>query len=471
MIDRLELLELAREFSLRPDVVEKDYALGWLLAGIGQHRGTSHTWVFKGGTCLKKCYFETYRFSEDLDFTLLDPSQLTEMFLLKVFEEIAEWVYQQSGLEMPKQGFRFEGYQNPRGNPSVLGRIGYRGPLAPRGDLPRIKLDLTSDELVVLSPVRRRVHHGYSDEPTEGIEVLCYPYEEVFAEKLRALGERELPRDLYDVVHLYRHPGIRPDRAVVLTVLQEKSQYKGIPLLTFDTLRREPQRTELEREWSNMLAHQLPALPPFEQFWSELPQIFEWLAGTVAPATLHPIAVEAEEDVQWVPPPMAQAWGMGIPLETIRFAAANRLCVNLGYKGTGRIIEPYSLRRTKDGNLILHAIRVDNRQHRAYRVDQIQSAEVTQRAFTPVYTVELTPTGPIQAPPQSRSGSTHRIGRPFSNRRLGSSIPTLKYIIECSVCRKRFTRSKLDTTLNDHKDKNGHPCYSRYGHFVETKYS
>ena len=26
--------------------------------------------VFKGGTCLKKCFFETYRFSEDLDFTV-----------------------------------------------------------------------------------------------------------------------------------------------------------------------------------------------------------------------------------------------------------------------------------------------------------------------------------------------------------------------------------------------------------------
>ena len=71
MIDRQELFELAREFSLRPDIVEKDYALGWLLAGIGQHPDTSATWIFKGGTCLKKCYFETYRFSEDLDFTLL----------------------------------------------------------------------------------------------------------------------------------------------------------------------------------------------------------------------------------------------------------------------------------------------------------------------------------------------------------------------------------------------------------------
>ncbi|MEK6569773.1 MAG: nucleotidyl transferase AbiEii/AbiGii toxin family protein, partial [Bacteroidota bacterium] len=296
-------------------------------------------------------------------------------------------------------------------------------------------------------------------------------YEEVFAEKLRALGERELPRDLYDVVHLYRHPGIRPDRAVVLAILDEKSQFKGIPTLTLETLKREPQRTELETEWSNMLAHQLPALPPFDQFWSELPQVFEWLAGTLAPATLHPIAVGADEDVQWTPPHMAQAWGIGVPLETIRFAAANRLCVNLGYKGTMRIIEPYSLRSTKDGNLILHAIRVDNREHRAYRVDEIQSAEVTQRGFSPVYAVELTPAGPIHAPLESMSGSTQPMRKVYTGRRRVSFAPTLKYIMECSACGKRFIRSKLDTKLNDHKDKNGHPCHGRYGHFVETKYS
>ena len=53
MIDRQEILEFSREFSLRPDVIEKDYALGWLLAGIGQHGVTKESWVFKGGTCLK----------------------------------------------------------------------------------------------------------------------------------------------------------------------------------------------------------------------------------------------------------------------------------------------------------------------------------------------------------------------------------------------------------------------------------
>jgi predicted nucleotidyltransferase component of viral defense system len=76
MIDKREVLETASALGLLPNVVEKDYVLGWLLAGINAHPDLADSWVFKGGTCLKKCYFETYRFSEDLDFTLRDESQI-----------------------------------------------------------------------------------------------------------------------------------------------------------------------------------------------------------------------------------------------------------------------------------------------------------------------------------------------------------------------------------------------------------
>ncbi|MEK6697505.1 MAG: hypothetical protein AABZ10_00530 [Nitrospirota bacterium] len=34
MIDRREIMDFSREFGLAPNVVEKDYVLGWLLAGI-----------------------------------------------------------------------------------------------------------------------------------------------------------------------------------------------------------------------------------------------------------------------------------------------------------------------------------------------------------------------------------------------------------------------------------------------------
>ena len=74
MIVRGEIIDGASTLSLLPNVVEKDYALGWVLGGISQHHELAETWIFKGGTCLKKCFFETYRFSEDLDFTITNPS-------------------------------------------------------------------------------------------------------------------------------------------------------------------------------------------------------------------------------------------------------------------------------------------------------------------------------------------------------------------------------------------------------------
>ena len=71
MITVRELQALSAEWALTPHVIEKDWALGWVLAGIGAEPALS-TWVFKGGASLRKCYYETYRFSEDLDFTVVD---------------------------------------------------------------------------------------------------------------------------------------------------------------------------------------------------------------------------------------------------------------------------------------------------------------------------------------------------------------------------------------------------------------
>jgi predicted nucleotidyltransferase component of viral defense system len=185
MIDRAEILAIATELLLSHDVVEKDYVLGWLLAGTSAHGALATAWVFKGGTCLKKCYFETYRFSEDLDFTLTEAAHLNEVFLRDAFAGVGAWVYDQSGIELPADQMRFDIFPNPRGGQSGEGRIYYNGPLGRGGSLPRIKLDLTVDEVLVLPPVTRLVDHPYSDAPKGGISARCYAYEEVFAEKIR----------------------------------------------------------------------------------------------------------------------------------------------------------------------------------------------------------------------------------------------------------------------------------------------
>ena len=195
MIGKTEIVRIAGLLNLNPHVVEKDYALGWLLAGIFANEKIADSWVFKGGTCLKKCFFETYRFSEDLDFTLMDQSQLDEEFLKEVFSEVGEWVYAQSGLGVPASRQEFEIYDNPRGRKNCQGKLSYRGPVSPTGGgWPRIKLDLTADERLVLPPVRVPVFHPYSDAPDEDIGVEAYAYGEAFVEKIRAVAERTRPR-------------------------------------------------------------------------------------------------------------------------------------------------------------------------------------------------------------------------------------------------------------------------------------
>lgn len=470
-------MDFSREFSLAQNVIEKDYMLGWLLAGISQHEKLGTSWVFKGGTCLKKCYFETYRFSEDLDFTLTDAEHQDQAFLVNAFREIAGWVYDASGIEVPRDLIRFDVYTNPRGKTSVQGKIAYRGPLRPGGAPPRIKLDLTDDEVLVADPVSREVFHPYSDTPEGGIHIPCYCFEEVFAEKIRALGERLRPRDLYDVIHLYRHDSTRQGRELILSILESKCAFKGIPDPTMEMLESKQERAELVFEWENMLGHQVPALPPFEQFWQELPEVFDWLYRAVEKAALPVISAGGQAiDTAWQPPVMAQAWHTAAPMEIIRYAAANRLCVNLTYQGSHRLIEPYSLRRTRDGNLLLYAVKHDTREDRSYRVDRIQGAEVSKTQFTPKYIVELSAAGPLFAPSTSiRTGSIRSVSpqRIISTSRKPKSTTSNygpKYIFECSYCGKKFTHKTNDPKLNKHKDKHGYPCPGRTGYYVDTKY-
>jgi len=50
VIDRQQILDFSRELGLAPEIVEKDYTLGWLLGGIFNHPVLKSEWVFKGGT-------------------------------------------------------------------------------------------------------------------------------------------------------------------------------------------------------------------------------------------------------------------------------------------------------------------------------------------------------------------------------------------------------------------------------------
>ena len=331
MIDRSEVLTIAGERDLRVDMIEKDYVLGWMLAGIFAHPVLGPAWVFKGGTCLKKCFVETYRLSEDLDFTVEDAGQLDGAFLAESLQEIADWMYYHSGVDISAQNPRFSAYRNPRGRLQIEGRVYYRGPMQPRGSLPRVKLDLIVDEKMVHRPVERAIAHPYSDRSETDMSAQAYPLPELLGEKIRALGERARPRDLYDVISLFRREDLRPDAAAIHHVLREKCEFKGIQVPSPASL--QPFREEIESDWEVMLGQQLPAVPPIESFWSAIPELSTWLHGSIASSSPTPMPIGPDEKVVSTSL-TSQELGMDAPtLERIRFAATNRLCVDVGYQG------------------------------------------------------------------------------------------------------------------------------------------
>ena len=392
MIPGQELFELRAEWRLDVGVIEKDYLLGWLLAAIANDPDLSGTWVFKGGTCLRKCYFETYRLSEDLDFTVVSGGPERPEELVTIFGGIAEWLRANVGLELLVEEGSFTRNTNQRGKPTTQGRLAYRGPNPPP-TLPKVKIDITSDEVVVEPPELRGINHPYSDSPLPVRGIRCYPLAEVCGEKIRALAQRCRPRDLYDVVHMHRHPDLLDQAAKVARVLAEKCAFAKITVTDLAGMHASPYREEIELEWENMLGHQLPSpIAAFSEFWGALEDVFGWLSGTVRVPDL-PRAESADLDITWTAPRAMTSWRSDAPLELVRYAGANRLKVEIDYRAERgrqgpRIVEPYSLRRTLDGNLLLFVVN-DRGQLRAYRTDRIAGVRPTSQSFQPQFVVEF----------------------------------------------------------------------------------
>lgn len=65
--------EVAKQNRIeQTDLLEKDLILHQILTDLSHNDFFSKNFLFKGGTCLTKCYLGYYRFSEDTDFTWKD---------------------------------------------------------------------------------------------------------------------------------------------------------------------------------------------------------------------------------------------------------------------------------------------------------------------------------------------------------------------------------------------------------------
>ena len=99
MIRPGEIQQKANALGVRDQQIEKDYILSWILFGISKHEQLSKAIVFKGGTVLKKVYFEDYRFSEDLDFTLQNAEISIEQ-IFAWFKEVFEFIEDEANIPL-----------------------------------------------------------------------------------------------------------------------------------------------------------------------------------------------------------------------------------------------------------------------------------------------------------------------------------------------------------------------------------
>lgn len=478
VIGKQDILDRAAEWHLPPEVVEKDYVLGWLLAAIGSHQTIARTWVFKGGTCLKKCYFETYRFSEDLDFSLLPVAEYDKDVILRQLREVALAVSEASGIEFPVDQVIAEVKTDKLGRPTFKGRIYYRGPLV-RPTLSRVLIDITQHERVISEPVSRYVHHPYPDSLSPNGSVLAYSLQELLAEKTRALYERTRPRDLYDVVYMLDNRSDEFNLDVCRQIFHEKCSGKKLEPPSHAAFKQAISSAgELHSEWENMLGHQLPQLPPIESMLDRVDRLLEWVERQIELPARRLKAPPVRANQELVAPPGMTYWQAGVGLEAIRFAGVNRLMVEFSYNGRRRLVEPYSLRRSSTGNLLLYGWQQGATHIKAFNISKISNLKVTGSTFNPRYRIELASVTqvsslPTAIPPSHRQSSTAQGSNPKSSgglrgvrRRKSAGV---KYVFKCSLCGKRFYRSKYNAKLGKHKTKDGRtPCPSRIGHFMGT---
>lgn len=93
MILQKEISTIAEAKGVKKSTIDKDWAIGHFIAAIYSEPELKNALIFKGGTCLKKCYFSDYRFSEDLDFTARDKNfELSK----KHVQNICNYVYQKT---------------------------------------------------------------------------------------------------------------------------------------------------------------------------------------------------------------------------------------------------------------------------------------------------------------------------------------------------------------------------------------
>jgi predicted nucleotidyltransferase component of viral defense system len=269
---RLRLATAARAAGKPQFVIEKDYALSYLLAGIGRVPTLREALVLKGGTCLRKAYFAGYRFSEDLDYTARAPWSCDALLdaLQDARTHMQSLLLAQGAFEVIVAHERHRA-PHPRGQCSLRVRVQFPWMRAPDCSL---KIEVSAQEPLLSQPAERSLIHEFPGE-SPAATIVAYRLEEIATEKLRAfLQSRQhlqdrgwlhsRPRDLYDLWYLHKSRGPTVSWRDVGELLPAKAAAYGLGYAGPDDFLDRQVLQGIQRDWRAHLASFVIDLPPFE---------------------------------------------------------------------------------------------------------------------------------------------------------------------------------------------------------------
>lgn len=250
MLSKEEIIKLKSSLGFNLGQLEKDYLQHLFLLFLSRH--LKNELVFKGGTALQKAH-GLNRFSEDLDFTLNMEMNLDEL-IGKIKKDIENF------------GFKAE-YKVLSSKISKCYRLRIKGPLydGTERSIASLRIEISLRKDIFLEPDAKEIIPAYAD--LQPYIVLIMNAEEILAEKIRAIFQREKARDVYDLWILLKK-GIKINYALV----EKKAEFYNIKFNKNSFLKR---ISRMKKIWKEELSGYVSFIPDFNKVFIGIKEYVE----------------------------------------------------------------------------------------------------------------------------------------------------------------------------------------------------
>lgn len=400
MISRDEINNKAKVFQIKTSDVQRDYVLGWVLAGMYGHSNLKDDLVLKGGNCFRKAYFENARFSSDLDFSC--ERHISTETVSAGFDAVCDFVSQQTGVIFEQEKTRVAEKKRIDPDNKIYDiRLYFKDFYGQPNNLTiSVRFDITNFDKIYLPVQERYVIHPYSDAGQCEVKIKCIKLEELLASKLKCLLQRRHSADLYDYVYsVFINNSLDVSRSEILQVFFKKTIYERSPGVVRGLLLDLPFEA-IRRFWDEYIVVPRQTKIIFDQG-------VEWFKQGVA--ELFPPSSTDEVPLVLFPSDLRNP---------IMEAGSSMTLLKVTYGGIQRVVEPYSLkykiRKDGVGREYFYAYdRIGGQSGpgiKAFVSDKIESIENTSEEFEPRFLVELSKAGEFgdktyfsSTPPEERT--------------------------------------------------------------------